>query len=100
MKKGYKEDNFYTEIEVQKYFYGYTQEDLTGKTYVGIGDRLTVESRAPSGDSCGVSMLVKEDVDLLYYSVVGVQALDIYTNLNEKSEYKQALREAKKELLN
>ena len=89
-----------SEQEVALYFYGYQNNVITGDedVFSSLPDVITVYTGVINNYNSPISILKKLDDDLTDYSVGGLNTLDVYTTQEEKSQYKQALRDVRKVL--
>ena len=89
-----------SEQEISLYFYGYQNSVITGDedVFSSLPDVITVYTGAINNYNSPISIFKKLDDDLINYSVGGIDTLDIYTTQEEKSQYKQSLRDVRRVL--
>lgn len=99
-------DNSYslpTELELKRYFYDYHHHAVSGDNRSGdilsaFDGFMSVPNGVPYNYSGPISMFNKFDEDLGLYSVYGVGALDVFGTKEERMEYKDDIKLAKREL--
>ena len=82
---------FPCEQEIKNVFYGYVHgvEMNENRDYF---EGMVVEKRAPSGFDYAILTQPIND-ELFYYSMLGVEGLDVYYTHEEKWDYKRAVRD-------
>ena len=90
------------ELEVRRYFYGFTHnattDDSMYETLSSIGYTYPKPNGTPINYNSPVSIFNKFDEDLALYLVCGVETLDVYASIEERREWKQCKIKAKQSL--